>query len=73
MNREIVTVCQLNDQWGLWLPGCKEHVTSWCGNALLPSWPKFPSCGAVLEAIKHIKALYRRDYDDELPWTVQCR
>ena len=63
--REIVTVCQLDGQWGLYLPGCREHVTSYCTRDLSGSKQ------AVLDAIEQIKAYWYTDYGCELPWDVQ--
>jgi len=63
-SREVVTVCQLNDQWGLWLPGCKEHITNYRTKDL-------SSKQSVLDAIEQIKAYWYADYGDELPWAVQ--
>lgn len=73
MTREIVTVCQINGQWGLWLPGCGEHITSYWprqeGRKLKPK--RLDSKQAVLNAIESIRSEWRKEYGDELPWHVE--
>jgi len=67
---EIVTVCKLNGQWGLWLPGCQEHVTQYHPSSLHRPL-LLNSKQAVLDAVEHIRENWRADYGEDLPWRVE--
>ena len=64
MDREIVTVCKLEGQWGLWLPGCQEHVTQYYGQQI-------GSKAHALAVVGTIKAAYYTEYRSPLLWQVE--
>ena len=64
MSVEIVTVCKLNGQWGLWLPGCREHVTRYYGKTII-------SKVHALYIAEVVMAAYQTEYGEPLPWQVE--